>query len=145
MAVHSPRGTAKADLALIEREYRKWWVVEVELAHHPLGAHVLPQVDKLANANYGSDVAEYLAAHVAALDLTSLQHMLKGAQPQVLVIANRYVPSWVEPLSAYGALLSVVEVFRSDRNVHVLRVNGDYPEPPGDILSVIRPDPAMPR
>jgi hypothetical protein len=143
--VESEKGKAKADLALIQREYKNWWVVEVELAHHPLGGHVLPQVDKLANAKYGADVAEYLKAQLSGLDLEAVRRMLKGRQPQVVVVVNRGVPTWNDALSGLGALLMIVEVFRSDRNVHVLRINGDYPEAPVDVLSRLRPDPAMPR
>jgi hypothetical protein len=48
--------TAKADLALVSRDYRDWWIVEVELAHHP-DSHVLEQVRKLD----GSAVHEFRA------------------------------------------------------------------------------------
>jgi hypothetical protein len=71
--------------------------------------------------------------------------MMRGSQPQILVIVNQYVPGWVQPLSAYSARLTVVEVFRSDRNRHVVRLNGDYPSAPGNEISTVRLDPLMPR
>src|ERR1051326_3116272 len=43
----------KPDFALIEKKYRIWWVVEVELAHHSFAGHVLPQVDTFASGRYG--------------------------------------------------------------------------------------------
>jgi hypothetical protein len=46
--VESERGNGKADLALIDRRYRFWWVVEIELSTHSLGGHVLPQVQILS-------------------------------------------------------------------------------------------------
>lgn len=93
--VESETGRAIADLALIERSYRKWWVVEIELSHHSLSGHVLPQVDILANANYGTDIAQYLASRSSDLDIGSLENMMRGSQPLVVVIVDRYLPDWV--------------------------------------------------
>jgi hypothetical protein len=59
--VTSEHGSKKPDLALIDRDYRAWWVVEVELAHHSLHHHALPQVQVLATAEYGAPEAEYPA------------------------------------------------------------------------------------
>lgn len=143
--VESEGGRAIADLALIEKEYRKWWVIEVELAHHSLFGHVVPQVNVLSNANYGEEVAIYLAGQSPQLDANSVRVMMKGHQPEVFVVVNQPVPGWISPLSVYGVRVAVIEVFRSDRNRHVLRINGEYPEPPGDSVSVLRSDPALPR
>src|SRR5688572_8745970 len=52
--------TAKPDMALISHDYRQWWVVEVELSHHPFHGHVLPQVRRLASATYGEAEARFL-------------------------------------------------------------------------------------
>jgi hypothetical protein len=143
--VESEDGRAMPDLALIEKSYRKWWVVEIELAHHSLTRHVLPQVAVLANAVYARDVATYLSQQSNELHPPSLENMMKGSQPQVLVIANSLVPDWVQPLSSYGALLAAVEVFRSDRNKHALRLNGACPRELGDEISTLRFDPLIPR
>lgn len=144
-AVESEDGRATPDLALIESNYRKWWVVEIELSHHSLSAHVLPQVRSLSNANYGADIAQYLSQQSSSLDSASVEVMLKGSQPKVLVVVNENVPEWVRVLSPYGALLAVVEVFRSDRNRYVFRLNGDFPEAPGNEVSILRSEPNMPR
>ncbi len=145
LAVHSEHGTARADLALIDHSYRRWWVVEVEMSHHSLNAHVLPQVEKLANAAYGADVAAYFAARSPMLNQAALQEMLKGAQPQVLVVVNNWMPDWLPGLMMFGAQLAVVEVFRSEKNEHVFRLNGNYPTGLGNLLSELRTEPTMPR
>ena len=49
--IQSEYGTAKPDLALVDRDLRLWWVVEVELAHHSLKGHVLPQVEILTSGH----------------------------------------------------------------------------------------------
>jgi hypothetical protein len=43
--VSSDDDSAKPDLALIERSYREWWVVEVELGNHSFEGHVLPRFE----------------------------------------------------------------------------------------------------
>ncbi len=145
LVVESYEATAKADLALIDHEYRGWWVVEVELAIHSLRGHVVPQVRTLANADYGLDSAVYLAKSSATLDLTKLTDMMKGAQPRVLVVVNGPCPGWRDPLAFYDAKLAVVELFRSTGNRTILRLNGYYPEVPRHIVSECYVDPTVRR
>jgi hypothetical protein len=137
--------SARADLALIDRTYRDWWIVEAELAHHSLSGHVLPQIRTLADAVYSSREAAYLARQLTSLDAARLAEMMKGRQPRVLVIVNAARPDWVEPLARHDALLGVCEIFRSRRNEHVLRINGDHPAVREDIVSDCECDPLIPR
>lgn len=55
--VFSEVSSAKPDLALIDVHYRDWWVVEIEMGHHDLASHVLPQVRTLSEAKYGEEEA----------------------------------------------------------------------------------------
>lgn len=137
--------TAKADLALIDKQYRCWWVVEAEMANHSLHRHVLPQVRSLSQGIYGESEAAYLQKKNARLDLARLVDMMKGRQPQVLVIVNAPMPAWSEPLLRYEALLAVFEVFRSQRNEYLFRVNGDQPAILTDVVSSCRFDRVLPR
>lgn len=145
MNAQSPDGTGRPDLALIDKGYRSWWVVEVELGHHPLESHVRQQVRIFARAHYGAKHAEYLAQKDAELDQGKLKEMMLGLQPRVLVLVNVPRPSWQHPLATYDALLGVVEIFRSARNHHVLRINGEQPEPLSDELSLCSVDSAIRR
>ena len=133
------------DLALIDREYRTWWVVEVELSHHSLWGEVVPQIDVFANAVYGPSEADYLASRHYDLDRRRLYEMMKGAAPSVLVIVDAIPHDWREVLGGLGARLTILEVFRSDRDQYILRLNGDYPATLGPILSTCRFDPVVPR
>jgi hypothetical protein len=127
--------SAKADLALIDRQYREWWVVEVEMGHHSLDGHVLPQVRTLATGVYGRAHAEYLAARSKQLDVESVHTLMKGRQPRVLVVVNTPKPEWVDALARYDALLAVFELFRSSLDKHVYRVNGQHPSSSPDVVS----------
>lgn len=143
--VTSDYGNAQADLALIDHLYRAWWVVEVELSTHSLSGHVEPQVSCLATAEYGPDEASYLARKNAALDPRRLTAMMLGEQPRVLVLVNDAKPDWVTSLRRWDVLVGVVEVFRSQQNREILRVNGEHPHVLGDVLSLCHVDPLMPR
>jgi hypothetical protein len=141
--VESPYGAAIADLALIDRRFRDWWVVEVELAVHSLRDHVEPQVSILSTASYGSDEADYLVRKAPHLEAKAVRHMMLGLPPRILVLVNQARPEWVPSLRAWDAALGVVEVFRSQRNDEILRVNGMHPESMGDLVSVCRVDEAL--
>ncbi len=133
--VQSEYGTAKPDLALVDRELRLWWVVEVELAHHSLNGHVLPQVEILTAGHYGSSEAELLTQSIPELDSEAASDLVKGAQPPVLVIVNHARSGWHEAIAQLGASLMIAEIFRSGRNAHAIRVNGTYPTIAGDFVS----------
>ena len=133
--VESEDGRKIPDLALVDFSYRFWWVVEVEMAHHSLYGHVIPQVEAFARGRYGEEHADHLASSSGDLDKSALQDMVRGAQPRVAVVVNRSVPNWIEPIHKLDAIITVVEIFRSGRNQHILRVNGDYPEVAGSQIA----------
>src|SRR5262245_11308178 len=68
----------KPDLALIGRDYKTWWVVEVELAHHSFADHVLPQVRRLATGDYGEYQANFLCRKRPSLARRRVMAMMKG-------------------------------------------------------------------
>ena len=115
------------DLALIDKHYRHWWVVEIEMAHHSLRRHVLPQVEVFASARYGLEHANYIIDQLpsSAPNPALVRDMVKGAQPRVLVVVNKNVPRWLDSIHRLDGLVVVVEVFRSSRNQHIFRINGD--------------------
>ncbi len=146
--VESEAGVKIPDLVLIDKRYRHWWIVEIEMAHHSLAGHVLPQVEVFAEGRYGSEHAEYIATHSssAAIDSALIRDMIKGAQPRVLVVVNQTMLSWVEPIRLLNGLVTVVEVFRSFRNHHAFRINGDDPAISAEhLVSSCRLDRTIPR
>lgn len=127
VAVESEHERKMPDLALVDLEYRDWWVVEVEMAHHSLHGHVLPQVEVFANGVYTEEHVTHMAKQASRLSPWFLRDMMKAAQPGVLVVVNKGVPGWMEAVERAGGRLAIVEVFRSERNRHVLRVDGYWP------------------
>ena len=125
--VQSENGTAKADLALIDKNYLGWWVVEVEMSRHSLKRHVMPQVKTLSEATYGEDIALYFVDKQPALQLQKLKDMMKGVQPRVMVIVDLPKPDWISKLEKFDTLLALFQIFRSSTNQMVYRINGQYP------------------
>lgn len=143
ITVQNEYGSAQADLVLIEKNYSRWWVVEVELGHHSLNGHVLPQVSTLARAAYGIKEAKYLSNNNAKLDYSKLIDLFKGAQPNVVVIVNEPKPEWERALSKHDAIITIVQIFRNENNEHVFRINGDYPDPDSIATSICYLDKEM--
>ena len=92
--VRSEADSARPDYALVEKSYKGWWVVEVEMSHHSLANHVLPQITTLKDATYGAAEAEYLLGQAPTFDARRLTDMMKGQPPGVLVVVERPCPEW---------------------------------------------------
>ena len=142
--IQSEHGSARPDLALVDRDLRSWWVVEVELAHHSLKGHVLPQIEILASGHYGASEADLLCLAIPELASEAASDLVKGAHPSVLVIVNQARAGWHEAIAQIGASLMIAEVFRSGRNAHAIRANGAYPTIAGDLVSECVLDRALP-
>lgn len=143
LRVESSHGSKKADYALIDKAYRRWWVVEVELAHHSLEGHVLPQVEVLRDGSYGRAHAEHLAAQSEELDLAALEDMMLGGQPSVLVIVNADSEEWRRYLALYNVEMAVIEIFRSSNNEYALETRGAQPVVREDLLTTCHRDPLL--
>jgi hypothetical protein len=145
-SVYAGADGVKADMALIEKNYSEWWVVEIEMAQHSFESHVLPQTRKLAGASYGPDLATKLCDGCPRLDAAKVQVMVKEIHPRVLVVVNKPRPHWAKELKKIDALLAVFEMFKSDDdNEYMFRVNGEHPVGAAQLLSVCRFDDLMNR
>lgn len=125
--VMSEEGTAQADLALIDTEYRGWAVVEVELEHHSLESHVEPQIRRLVNGDYNLGHADYLLSHNPELDRERLRRLVRTSEPEFLVIVPEENFVWRSTLSNLGVKLGVVKVFADHRGRRVVSQAGDLP------------------
>ena len=130
VGVDGSQGVRKPDLALVAADLSTWCVVEVEMAHHPFDAHVLPQVQTFCTGAYGEPHASALAKVLPEIDETRIVEMVRGNHPSVHVVVNVEIPSWSGVLAQLGATLSVVEVYRSDRDAVALRISGQGPTLP---------------
>lgn len=132
----------KPDLAFVSKDYREWWVVEIEMGYHSLNSHVIPQVEKLKNADYTIDIAEYLA-QASNLCATAIQKLIYNNDTQVLVIMNQLRHEWILPLTKLGAFVAVFETYMGDGGREMFRANGAYPLTTSDVLSPCRYHPVI--
>jgi hypothetical protein len=121
--IESDFDAAIADMAFIAKDFSGWWIVEVELASHSLGGHVLPQVDVFLNGRYGLEDAEYLASHAPDLDPDRIKDVVRGEQPEVMVIVNRPLEEWANALHARGASMAIAEANTS--SVSMVTIPGE--------------------
>jgi hypothetical protein len=125
--VSSIYGTGIPDLVLIDKEYREWIIVEVELEHHGLQGDVLDQVVKFSAGDYSEDHARYLSERHSELDKSKLTTLICGIRPRVSVFVPIAKPEWWRVLLQYNATIAVIEIWEDDTGRNLLRIDGDQP------------------
>lgn len=116
-------GPSRPDLVLIDKNYRYWYVVEVELDNDALTS-VESQIKIFTSGNYGKHHASYLQSKQKDLDLEKLNRLM-STQPEVVVLVPRVKPSWANRLAQYGTKFVVIEIFENSQKLEILRVDGD--------------------
>ncbi|WP_270366390.1 TonB-dependent receptor plug domain-containing protein [Microbacterium algeriense] len=136
----TPLGDVKPDLVLVDKEYRSWFIVEVELSTHPVTRHVKPQMEKITAARSTAAHADWLADRSAQWDRSRLRRLMLDAPHGTVLLANAPTPHWDDALRTLpGVIRGVVEVYRSNHNRTILRVNGSQPQAPGATVSGLTP------
>lgn len=131
----------RPDLAIIERHYRLWAVVEVELSSHSLDHHVRPQMETLVSARFETSHADRLAADEPDLDQQHLRDLFSYVPPEFVVVAD--CPSvkdkgWQELKRDLGAHLTFVETFRTAHDDPAFLVSGFLPEIRPEQIATLR-------
>jgi hypothetical protein len=143
--VNSVFGNCIPDLALIHKDYKDWYVVEVELEHHSLSHHVLDQIRSMHHGEYGESHVEYLLQQEALLDESKLRQLVRQ-QPHTLIIVPFSKISWRESLYQYQTRIMTVQVWRNEKRETLLQVDGDdlrqYSQ---EFVSDLEVDPGIPR
>ena len=114
----------KADLLMVDYEYKRWWVVEVERVKRTgwLTDHVLPQLEKITHIDYMGQKKQIFTSIVNSFeesgqkyDTKKLRDLILFNQPEFLVIVNDYPPEeeiWIKSL--YNCSLLVINIFRDE-------------------------------
>lgn len=136
----TPHGAVKPDLALIDTEYRSWYIVEVEMASHSVTRHVRPQMERIDAARPDQGHSDWLADRHAELDRVRLRRLMLDVPHGTVLLVNAATPHWDDALrSLPGVQRAVVEVFRSRLNRTILRINGQQPHGLGQLVSHLLP------
>jgi hypothetical protein len=100
-----------SDLALIHKSLSHWFVVEVELASHPLIAHVLPQVRCFRFGDAEDECITSLCRGFSGLGRDPAASLLRYVPRFVAVAVNQSDPAWESTLRGLDVQLLVVSVF----------------------------------
>jgi hypothetical protein len=143
--VTSLYGNCKPDLVLIHKEYKDWYIVEVELEHHSLNHHVLDQVQKMYHGEYGETHVRYLLENNSDFDESRIRQLVRQ-KPRTLVIVPTSKNSWRESLYPYQTKIMTIQVWKNEKQEALLQVDGDellqYRQ---ELISILEIDPTIPR
>ena len=103
---------AQPDLVLISSSFDLWYVVEVELAHHPLAGHILPQLETLSRGIYDSTLLSSLSTAIPELPVTKLRELIYQ-EPGLLCIVDDYTTRIHSACRDWNFELAVFEPYHS--------------------------------
>ncbi|MGI0015911.1 MAG: hypothetical protein ACREBU_21030, partial [Nitrososphaera sp.] len=89
----------KPDLALVNKAFEFWYVIEVETILHSLQKHVIPQVIAFRDGIYGEDAALTLSKNLN-ITVDQARTFIKHVPRYVGVVANHDEPAWQQSLSS---------------------------------------------
>ena len=125
--VTSSTGSAIPDLAFISKCLSYWAFIEVELAHHSLHSHVLPQISVFLEAYFDEQNAIYLASKIDVAE-PKLAGLLKGEPPKVYVISNRYDAEWASEIKKAGAYFFSIRLFKEPQSGQIAFLHDAIPD-----------------
>jgi hypothetical protein len=121
--------TMRADLILIDENYSRYIVVEVELITDNI-SHVKEQAEVFSTANYTDSMAEYLCRRNEGVDFERLHDLFTFQDPEVLVLLNdsRISNRWLDVCIDRNVHLAFLEVFKAETREPIYRFTGYVPE-----------------
>lgn len=112
LVVHNGVGW-RPDLAVIDKNWAYWFIVEVEITTHSLEKHVLPQVRAFRDGDYGADTCSAVA-EAAGISAERAATLVKYVPRYIAVVSNQEEADWASALSAENVqYLSVAGYRRS--------------------------------
>lgn len=89
----------RPDLAIIDRSWGYWFVVEVEIATHSLYKHVLPQVTAFRDGDYGTETCSAAIARATGVSVDRATTLLRYIPRYVAVVSNQEDAVWASVLA----------------------------------------------
>lgn len=123
--ISSRYGARHPDGALVAPGYDRWWVVEIEVYAHDVEAHIVPQLQGLAEGLYGWDAFRYLTRH-PGFDLQDYTDV-DVWEPSFLLIVDHATPHIRAAVARSSFDLLECSVFKSESNQYAMTVNGNPP------------------
>jgi hypothetical protein len=121
----------KADLALVDKSWEYWFVIEVETADHHLRTHVLPQAIAFRDADYSTSISALSKGLGISLDKTKT--LVARVPRYVAVISNHYDPTWDRALEEEQIQYMSITGFLHSNNANAHLVEGSLKIPKRNI------------
>lgn len=114
----------RPDLALVEKGFAYWFVIEVELATHSLQKHVIPQVRAFRLGEYGQEVWNALADGLG-ISVDQAATITRYVPRYIAVVSNQEDDHWLKTLASQNTqLVTISEYDGGYLNKSALLVNG---------------------
>ena len=127
------QGTKKRpDCILIEKNYKSWWIVEIELSSDDFD-HVKSQLEVFANADMnGYTVSRNVNKQkslpdLQGLDISAVRDMVSDVRQRVMVIIDKINPAWDSDLQNLGVEVCIFETYMNGQGDAAFRLEGSYP------------------
>jgi hypothetical protein len=100
------------DLAIVDRQHRFWFIIEVEISTHHLEKHVLPQVTAFSEGVYGEDATKQLS-NAVGISRARARTLLSVIPRDVVVVSNRSDEHWTKKLASVGVQMISIGTYRN--------------------------------
>ena len=138
----------RPDLILIEKQFKDWWLVEVELKRHSWFNHIQEQIEKILNAEitdkHQEKIEEKLSSHLKKLGLNEnedqmvrMKSLINSERHKTLVIVDSEPTAWMNELQKGDARLMTVQVYRNERNDHMIRCDTSLPSSSHQVVTYL--------
>jgi len=114
----------RPDLAVVDKSFAYWFVVEVEIAAHSLEKHVLPQVRAFRFGDYGDQVSTILSRDLK-ISRDIADTLVRFMPRYIAVVTNHEDSEWSLKLSAENTQLITIASYSADgADRHALFIGG---------------------
>ena len=123
-SIRCSTGTRHPDGALLARDHKTWWVVEVETHVHSVAEHIEPQLSDLSTGFYGPDAFHFLHRHRT---FDGALYDVDVYEPSFLLIIDSLTAEIREAATRTNFQAFECSPFRSNTNQYALAVSGQRP------------------
>jgi hypothetical protein len=123
-AIRCGAGTRHPDGALLARDDKTWWVVEVDSHFHSVSEHIEPQMRELQSGFYGPDAFGYLNRHRT---FDPIAYDIDVWEPSFLLVVDSLTSEIRDAANRTGFETLECSPFRSQENQYALAVSGYRP------------------
>ncbi|WP_411030744.1 hypothetical protein [Spongiimicrobium sp. 3-5] len=116
---------SKPDFALIRKDFKEWWIIEVERIEDKL-SHVHKQIVDFINGDYNSfSEAKYLAEN-CSLNYKDIYQATQN-NPKVMLIVDDMNSKWHDAFKELDTTNCILKVYKNNKGLELYSISGDYP------------------